>query len=164
MASSMIRGVFDRSTEAFNRHDLSAFMANCTDDVTCTAPGVGRLQGREAGGAVYRSWLDGFSDAHVDLKEVHSIEDGIVEEGTFSGTHDGVLRSSTGDVPPTRKRVSPSYMQVVRMRGDRICSFDLIYDRLELLEQLGLLGAVGAGAAASNRARASGGAEASNRP
>jgi uncharacterized protein (TIGR02246 family) len=139
MGSSTIRGVFDRGTEAFNRHDMDAFLSLCTDDVTCTAPGVGRLQGKEAVGAFYKSWLDGFPDARVEVREAHTIEDGIVEEGTFSGTHTGVLRSPNGDLPPTKRHVSERYVQVVRMRGERISSFDLFFDRLAMLEALGMV-------------------------
>jgi ketosteroid isomerase-like protein len=139
MGTSTIRGVFDRSTDAFNRHDVGEFMSYCTDDVTCTAPGVGRIQGKEAVAAFYQSWLEGFPDARVEVREALAIDDGIVEEGTFSGTHTGVLRSPNGDLPPTRKLVSERYAQVVRMRGERISSFDLFYDRLALLEQLGMV-------------------------
>ena len=147
MGSSTQRRVFDRSTEAFNRHDVEAFKASFSKEVTCTAPGNVRLEGPEAVASFYRSWMDGFPDGRVEIRELHALEDGFVEEGTFSGTHQGILRTPSGDVPPTGRTLSARYIQVVRMRGDRITSFDLVYDRLDLLEQLGLLESGGVGAA-----------------
>jgi hypothetical protein len=39
--------------------------------------------------------------AHVDVHDEHVIDDAVVEKGTFTGTHDGVLHAPTGDVPLT---------------------------------------------------------------
>jgi ketosteroid isomerase-like protein len=60
------------------------------------------------------------------------------EHGTFTGTHDGVLRSPAGDVPPTGRAVRVPYLQVLRVRDGKPVSFRLMFDRQELLEQLGL--------------------------
>ena len=62
-----------------------------------------------------------------------------VEEGTFSGTHDGVLHTPTGDIPPTGRAVRLDYIQVLRFRDGKHASFNLMFDRLLMLEQLGLL-------------------------
>jgi len=62
-----------------------------------------------------------------------------VEERTSGGTHDGVLHTSSGDVPPTGRRVSVPYVHVLRYRDGLHVSFDLVFDRLEMLEQLGLV-------------------------
>ena len=62
-----------------------------------------------------------------------------VEEGTFSGTHRRVLRTPTGDVPPTGRAVRVPYLQVLRFRDGKHTSFNLMFDRLLMLEQLGLV-------------------------
>ena len=62
-----------------------------------------------------------------------------MEEGTFNGTHDGVLHNPAGDLPPTGRSVSLEYIQVLRFRDGKHVSFNLMFDRLEMLEQLGLL-------------------------
>src|SRR5512133_1338115 len=145
MASSTMRKIFERSTEAFNRHDIDAFKANLADDVTITAPGGLHLQGREAVSSFYKSWMDGFPDAHVDVRGMHETNDCVIEEGTFSGTHRGVMRTPDGDIPPTGRSVNARYMELVRIRGEQIASFDLIYERLEMMEQLGLTGSASRG-------------------
>jgi predicted ester cyclase len=63
----------------------------------------------------------------------------VVEEGTFSGTHNGVFHSPMGDVPPTGRSVSAEYVQVLRYRDGLCVSGNLMFDRMELLDQLGLL-------------------------
>jgi ketosteroid isomerase-like protein len=59
--------------------------------------------------------------------------------GTFTGTHNGVLRSPAGDIPPTGRPVTADYIQVLRFRDGKHASFSLMYDRLQMLEQLGLI-------------------------
>ena len=77
--------------------------------------------------------------AHVDIHGLHIIDDVAVEEGTFTGTHRGVLRTPTSDVPPTGRTVRIPYIQVLRFRDGKHSSFNLMFDRLLMLEQLGLV-------------------------
>jgi len=69
---------------------------------------------------------------------LHVAGDVAVEEGTFTGTHRGTLRSPAGDIPPTGRPVTVPYIQVLRFRDGRHASFNLMYDRLLMLEHLGL--------------------------
>jgi ketosteroid isomerase-like protein len=75
----------------------------------------------------------------VEVHDVHFSDDVAVEEGTFTGTHNGALRTATGDVPPTGRAVSVDYIHVLRFRGGEHVSFNLMFDRLLMLEQLGLI-------------------------
>jgi steroid delta-isomerase-like uncharacterized protein len=130
---------FEKGTETFNAHDRDAFAAVLADDVVFEAPGGVRGQGKIACVAFFSAWFEAFSDAHVEVHAVHVLDDVIVEEGTFTGTHDGVLRGPQGDLPPTGRSVSVAYMQVLRFRDGKHASFHLIFDRLSMLEQLGLV-------------------------
>jgi predicted ester cyclase len=84
-------------------------------------------------------WFAAFPDAHVELHGVHLLDEVVVEEGTFTGTHAGVLHSPMGDVPPTGRAVRLPYIQVLRIRDGKHASFSLMFDRLLMLEQLGLI-------------------------
>ncbi len=134
-----MRQAFEAGTDAFNRHDIDAFAAVLADDVVFEAPGGLTGAGKTACAKFYRGWFDAFPDAHVAVTAVHEIGDVIVEEGTFSGTHEGGLRSPDGEIPPTGRRVSVPYIHVLRFRGAKHASFGLIFDRLLMLEQLGLV-------------------------
>jgi uncharacterized protein (TIGR02246 family) len=133
------REAFERGTDTFNAHDLEGFAAVLTDDVVFRAPGGMHGQGKSACVEFFGSWLSAFPDFHVEVHDVHFIEDVAVEEGTYSGTHDGVLRTPTGDLPPTGRAVSGEYIQVLHFRDGKHVSFSLVFDRLQMLEQLGVV-------------------------
>ena len=97
-----------------------------------------RGEGKAACVAFYGSWFDAFPDAHVEVHGVHFIDELAVEEGTFTGTHNGVLHGPMGDIPPTGRSVRLDYIQVLRFRNGKHVSFNLMFDRLLMLEQLGL--------------------------
>ena len=131
------REAFERGTATFNAHDIEGFAKVLADDVVFKAPGG--MHGEAACAAFFGSWFTAFPDAHVKVQAVHIIDDLAVEEGTFTGTHNGVLRGSTGDVPPTGRFVKVDYIQVLRFRDGKHLSFNLMFDRLAMLEQLGLV-------------------------
>jgi steroid delta-isomerase-like uncharacterized protein len=133
------REAFERGTETFNAHDIDGFAEVLADDVAFKAPGGVHGQGKPACVAFFASWFDPFPDAHLDVHRLHMIDDVAVEEGTFTGTHNGVLRGPMGDVPPTGRPVSIAYTHVLRFRDGKHVSFNLMFDRLSMLEQLGLI-------------------------
>ena len=133
------REAFERGTETFNAHDIAGFAEVLADDVVFTAPGGLRGEGKAACIAFYSGWFAAFPDAHVDVHRVHIIGDVAVEEGTFTGTHNGALKAPSGDIPPTGRPVRIAYIQVLRFRGGKHTSFNLMFDRLAMLEQLGLI-------------------------
>jgi steroid delta-isomerase-like uncharacterized protein len=133
------RQAFERGTDTFNAHDLDGFTQVLADDVVFQSPGAMRGQGKAACAEFFGSWFSAFSDAHVDVHAVHFIDDIAVEEGTFTGTHDGVLPGPTADMLPTGRSVDVAYIQVLRFRDGKHVSFNLMFDRLQMLEQLGLV-------------------------
>ena len=130
---------FERGTDTFNAHDIDGFAAVLADNVVFQAPGGMRGQGKPACVEFYGGWLSAFPDGHVEVHDVHYVDDVVVEEGTFSGTHNGVLHTPTGDIPPTGRPVSLDYIQVLHFRDGTHVSFNLMFDRLLMLEQLDLI-------------------------
>jgi len=130
---------FERGTDTFNAHDIDGFAAVLADDVVYQAPGAIRGQGKPACVEFYGGWLSAFPDGHVEVRDVHFIDDVAVEEGTFSGTHNGILHTPTGDIPPTGRPVNLDYIQVLHFRDGTHVSFNLMFDRLLMLEQLDLI-------------------------
>lgn len=137
--SMTVHEAFQAGTDTFNAHDLDGFAAVLADDVVFTAPGGLHGEGKAACVAFFGGWFDAFSDARVDVHALYLDGDVAVEEGSFTGTHDGVLRSPAGDICPTGRRVAVDYLQVLRFRDGRHASFTLVFDRLQLLEQLGVV-------------------------
>jgi len=136
-----VREAFDKGTETFNAHDIDGFTSVLADDASYTAPGGMTGQGKTACAQFFAGWFEAFPDAHVQVHGLHiaGAADVAVEEGTFTGTHQGVLHGPAGDVPPTGRPVAVDYIQVLRFRDGKHISFNLMFDRLLMLEQLGLL-------------------------
>jgi len=134
-----IREAFEKGTDTFNAHDIDGFASVLADDVTYRAPGGIGGRGKEACAQFFAAWFSAFPDAHVDVRAVHITGDVAVEEGTFTGTHHGVLHGPAGDVAPTGRPVAVDYVHVLRYRHGKHASFNLMFDQLQMLEQLGLV-------------------------
>jgi ketosteroid isomerase-like protein len=133
------REAFEKGTDTFNAHDVDGFAEVLADDVVFSAPGGIHGEGKAACVEFYGGWFQAFPDAHVEVHGIHVLDDIAIEEGTFTGTHNGVLHAPTGDVPPTGRAVSLDYIQVLRFRDGKHTSFNLMFDRLLMFEQLGLV-------------------------
>ena len=134
-----VREAFEKGTDTFNAHDIDGFTSVLADDVVYQAPGGISGQGKAACAQFFAGWWDAFPDAHIDVHAVHVAGDIAVEEGTFTGTHHGTLHSPAGDIAPTGRQVAVDYIHVLRYRDGKHASFNLLFDRLAMLEQLGLL-------------------------
>lgn len=134
-----VREAFEKHTEAFNSHDMDGFASTLGDDVVFRAPGGIAGQGKTACVQFFGGWLDAFPDARVQIHDLHITGDAAIEEGTFTGTHQGVLHTPDGEVPATGRPVTVDYIQVLRYRDGKHISFNLMYDQLPLLEQLDLI-------------------------
>ena len=133
------REAFERGTDTFNAHDLDGFAEVIADDVVFAAPGGMQGEGKAACLEFYGAWLSAFPDGHVEVHSAYFLDDMAVEEGTFTGTHDGVLDTPGGEIPATGRMVSAPYIHVLRYRDGLHVSFHLVFDRLLMLEQLGLV-------------------------
>lgn len=134
-----IREAFAKGTETFNAHDIDGFTSVLADDVVFRAPGEMNGHGKAACAQFFAGWFGAFPDAGVQVHGLHIAGDAAIEEGTFTGTHQGALHSPAGDIPPTGRPVTVDYIQVLRFRDGKHISFNLMYDRLALLEQLAII-------------------------
>lgn len=136
---STAREIYEVQTRAFNDHDIETFARTLDEAVIQAAPGDMIARGRLAVAEFFGSWIEAFPDAHVEVTAVHEAGDVIVEEGIFTGTQNGVFHTPAGDVPPTGRKVHGEYVQVITFRNGRCIAANLMFDRLQLLEQLGLI-------------------------
>ena len=89
-----------------------------------------RRERRRASNSTAVGWRT-FPTVSVEVRARHMIDHVVVEEGTFRGTHDGVA--------PTGRSVCLDFVRVVEVRDGKQVSLDLTFDRLVMLEQLGLV-------------------------
>lgn len=137
---STIREITERGITAFNAHDAAALQSLYAEDCVCTAPGGLSFAGPAEITAFLQSWWRAFPDAHSRVTRLHYCSDDTsVEEGVFEGTQDGIFETPMGDIQPTHRTVQGAYVNVLTIANGRAVSQRLIFDRLQLLEQLGLV-------------------------
>jgi predicted ester cyclase len=109
-------------------------------DVETTMPGAGKLSGLDAFRAMGQAFATAFPDMHLSLEDVVAESEGtIVVEGRLRGTHTGPLRTPAGaEIPATGRTIDLPYCDIFEARDGRVVSHRVYFDRLELMEQLGL--------------------------
>jgi uncharacterized protein (TIGR02246 family) len=133
------RDVVERAQERFNAHDLDAIDDSYAEDAEFKGPGGMVLKGRAQIREFTKGWFQGFPDCQLRTVNVIESGDSIVEEGLFIGTHTGVFPTPMGEIPPTGRRVEGAFVDVFEIRDGQIVSDRLSFDRMELMEQLGLM-------------------------
>jgi len=131
-----LKQVVERHIAAFNARDEAGYP--WTADFEFVQPG-GTLKGREEGLAFVRGFCEAFPDARIELVSLISEDSVGAGEGTFAGTHTGVMRTPTGEVQPTGRRVEFRWMAMYGLAGDSLSSEHLYFDQAALLGQLGLM-------------------------
>ena len=121
---------------AFNDRDSDAepFAA----DAEMVAPGA-QVSGRDDVIGFLGVFHEAFPDGRLEVKKLLSDGPAAAAEGTFVGTHDGVLHTPNGDVAPTGRAIEFRWAAVYATDGDALKSEHLFFDQMDFLGQLGLL-------------------------
>jgi predicted ester cyclase len=127
--------VVERRVDAFNAHQPDA--DPWAEDAEFVVPGAS-MRGREEVLAFLGAFQKGFPDGRLELSRVFGEGSLVAAEGRFIGTHSGVFRTPTGEVPATGRYVEFRWMSAYEARGDELASEHLFFDQVELLTQLGL--------------------------
>ncbi|HEY6379516.1 MAG TPA: ester cyclase [Candidatus Dormibacteraeota bacterium] len=128
-----------REMDAWNARDESALAALMTDDITFSASGGVEAKGREAVHEFNRNWWTAFPDGRIATLEFVSSGTTTVLRGSFKGTQTGVFKTPMGDIQPTHKPVDGRYVQISHHRGEQVHQQFLFFDRMDVMEQLGLV-------------------------
>lgn len=128
-----------KGDDAFNARDEAAARSVLADDITFRAPGMPETRGIDAAVEFDKVWWEASSDAHTTiLQNVLVGDDTVIQRGHFHGTHDGVLRTPMGDIPATGKEIEGNYVWVFRFSGDKCVDAEILFDRMQVQEQLGI--------------------------
>jgi predicted ester cyclase len=128
-----------RGMDAWNAHDEAGYGVLSTDDITLIASGGVEAKGREAVNEFNRNWWTAFPDGRIATLEFIASGNTAVVRGSFKGTHTGVFKTPMGDVQPTNKALNGRYVQITHFRGEQVSDQYLFFDRMEVMEQLGLV-------------------------
>jgi predicted ester cyclase len=128
--------VIEQHIGAFNARNEDQYP--WTEDFAFVVPGA-TLRGREEALGFIRGFWEAFPDARIEVLRVVSEGSASAGEGKFSGTHTGTMRTPTGEVAPTNRRVEFGWMAMYELAGDALAAEHLYFDQAELLGQLGLM-------------------------
>jgi predicted ester cyclase len=128
--------VVERHVDAFNARQADA--EPWTEDAEFVAPGAS-MSGRKEVLAFLGAFWEAFPDGRLELSRVFGEGSLAAAEGRFIGTHSGLFRTPTGEVPATGRLVEFRWMSAYEARGDELASEHLFFDQIELLSQLGLM-------------------------
>jgi predicted ester cyclase len=145
------KAVVERGLKAFNAHDMEALARDAAPDIEATAPGDLKLKGPQALKEFNADWVRAFPDARIEATKIHAQGGTVIVEGIFTGTHDGILKTPMGDVPATGQKVRGEFIQVFDVDRGLVKRNNLIYDRVQLMTQLGMAPAPANQAARSAR-------------
>jgi predicted ester cyclase len=130
------RDVILKHIAAVNNRDSSA--DPWAADAEMVAPGGG-ASGRDEVIGFLGVFREAFPDLRLEIKQLLSNGPAAAAEGTLAGTHDGVLHTPNGDIPPTGRAVELRWAAIYATEGETLKSEHLFFDQMELLGQLGLL-------------------------
>lgn len=133
------RQVGQRFIEAFNAHDEQRIRELNGDDAVFEAPGDVKVEGRDAATEYAMAWLRAFPDARITVHNELAAGDWVVQEFTFTGTHDGTLASPAGEIPATHKTLNGRGVQIFRVQGNTVADTRLYFDQVQVMTQLGLM-------------------------
>ncbi len=131
--------VVNRYYDTLNRRDWAAYEALFAPDCVISAPGSFEGTGVEAVRAFDRVWADAATDFRVETKRQFAAGGQVASENVAHATHTGVLRTPSGEIPPTGRTLAGPYVGIFTVRAGKIASQTIYFDQVGLMTQLGVL-------------------------
>ncbi|TMD06761.1 MAG: nuclear transport factor 2 family protein [Chloroflexi bacterium] len=134
-----IKALIEEATQALNDHDLEKFASLHDPNVEFTDPGRSG-KGREDFVALLKLMHAAFPDMRSKLENLMAEGDKAFFEATLEGTQSAPFRMPDGpEIPATGKRVSLRAAVYVEGRDGKIVKSHAYQDRMEMMEQLGVM-------------------------
>jgi predicted ester cyclase len=128
-----------RGNDAFNNRDEVVSRSLMDANVSMRAPGMPETKGQDAAIEFDKVWWGACSDAHSEITHIAVEGDTVLLHGVFTGTHDGTLQTPMGPIEATGKKLEGNFSWTYRYDGDRVVDAEVLFDRMQVMEQLGLM-------------------------
>jgi predicted ester cyclase len=132
------RAIAERAFALMNTHSFDALAKLFDDSCVMQMPGVPAMRGGHAFGEMVKGWAAAFPDIKHEIV-------GYVEEGDraswqvrVTGTHTGTLPTPSGPLAATGRRIKIDAVDMARFGSGRVLSWNIYFDQLSFLQQLGL--------------------------
>ena len=130
--------IANRYYRAINEGRWDLYDELFTADATLEAPGGLTGTGPGAMLAFDQTWKNAAPDFTVTVLHQVATDGRVMSENAVSGTHTGPLVLPTGELPPTGKPFGSKYVGVLEIADGRITGQHIYFDRLVVVEQLGM--------------------------
>ena len=138
MSTEENKDLMRRWIEGVNQGNLEVLDELCVPDFVYHNASQ-TMQGLEAFKQVLSMYLAAIPDLHLTLEDVIAEGDRVVTRQTYRGTHQGNLMG----IPPTGKHVTLTGMAITRIASGNVVEQWANNDDLGLLQQLGVVPAMG---------------------
>ena len=129
--------VLRRELAAASARDVEGLMASWSSECEKEVPGA-HLRGAEQVVAWDRVLWEAFPDFEVTASRIVEEGSAVGFHGRVTGTHHGTFRTPSGAIRPTGRRLDVTIGGDCEVRAGQIVSMRMHFDRLEILEQLGV--------------------------
>ena len=133
------REVGRQFVDAFNARDEQRIRALNGENAVVEAPGDVKVEGRDAATDYAMAWVHAFPDARLTVHNELVAGEWVVQEFTFTGTHENTLMSPSGEIPATHKTLNGRAVQIFRVDGETVAETRLYFDQVQVMTQLGLM-------------------------
>ncbi|HLF74778.1 MAG TPA: ester cyclase [Anaerolineales bacterium] len=135
MTTEQNKAIVRRFFEAFKADDQAALKEVLAPDVVAHLPGAPGPQNREAMLQGVSMFNAAFSDRSFTIDDLIAEGDRVATRTTMRAVHSGDYQGQ----PPTGKQIVVSGLTIERIQDGKIVERWFIHDRMDLMQQLGLV-------------------------
>jgi steroid delta-isomerase-like uncharacterized protein len=131
----------DQVIDAWNQHSADKFLSLCDENVIWKINGgTETYSGKKEVKEYFETWNTAFPDFKLKIRSKTALEDEVVAEYEFSGTHKGKLhfRDDMPDIPAQNKPVHNFGCYISKIKNGKVKETNLYIDQFALVEQLGI--------------------------
>jgi len=124
---------------AYNEKNWEAVNRAIASDLAYEEVGTNRnLRGAPDVIAAWKGWAAAFPDSKATFEAAHVSGNTVILEVTWRGTHSGPLRTPTGDIPATGRKIEMRACQVVDIADGKARGIRQYLDMATMMAQLGV--------------------------
>jgi steroid delta-isomerase-like uncharacterized protein len=135
MTTEQNKAIVRRFFEAFKADDQAALKEVFAPDVVAHLPGVPGPQNRETMLQGVSMFNAAFSDRNFTIDDLIAEGDRVATRTTMRAVHSGGYQGQ----PPTGKQIVVSGLTIERIQDGKIVERWFIHDRMDLMQQLGIV-------------------------
>jgi steroid delta-isomerase-like uncharacterized protein len=140
MANDIATRVATDAIEAFNSTDWSRFQSLLSADIVYEETGTRRrVSGPDAYVELCQGWKQAFPDVRGAIHRSVASGDTVVQEITWTGTHEGELQTPAGTVPASGAKIEVQATWWVIVAGGQLKEARHHLDVFSLLQQVGVI-------------------------